>query len=65
MKKTKDLFMEMRMHELATDNFLPTKRELQRSSKEFARKILDDGFHNLNEVHAQALRLKEAITVIE
>jgi hypothetical protein len=51
--------------EVATSNFLPTKKELQRSSESFARKIIDDGQHNVEQVYAQALRLKEAITTIE
>lgn len=62
---SKDLFFLMREQEIATENFLPTKKELQKSSKDFALKILDEGFHNLQEVYSQALRLKEAITIIE
>ena len=62
---SKDLFLLMREQEIATDNFLPTKREIQTSSKQFAKKLIDEGLHNPQELLAQALRLKEALTVIE
>lgn len=62
---SKDLFLMMREEEVATSNFLPTKKELQKSSKEFAAKIVESGEYNIEETYAQALRLKEAITVIE
>lgn len=62
---SKDLFMMMREQEIATENFLPTKREIQTSSKQFAQKLIDEGYHNPQELLAQALRLKEALTVIE
>ncbi len=62
---SKDLFLMMREGEVATSNFLPTKKEIKASAEELANKIANDGNHNLKEVFAQALRLKEAITVIE
>lgn len=62
---SKDLFLLMRQEEIATDNFLPTKKEIQTSSKQFAKKLIDEGNHNPQELLAQALRLKEALTVIE
>jgi hypothetical protein len=62
---SKDLFMMMREAEISTDKFLPTKKEIQKSSKEFALKIIDEGNHNLQEVFSQALRLKEALSIIE
>lgn len=55
----------MREREIATSNFLPTKKELQKTSKEFAEDLINSGEYNLQEVYAQALRLKEAITNIE
>lgn len=55
----------MREKKIATSNFLPTKKELQKTSKEFAQQIIDSGEYNLQEVYAQALRLKEAITNVE
>lgn len=65
MVRTKDLFMMMRQEELHTDNFLPTKKEIQKSSEEFSEKIIDSGEYNLQELLAQAIRYKEAITIVE
>ena len=65
MKRTKDLFLMMREQEVNTQNFLPSKKELQKSSKEFTQTILESGEHNIQELYSQALRLKEALTVIE
>lgn len=62
---SKDLFMMLREEEVATSNFLPTKKELKKSSEDFAKKIINDGNHNIQEVYAQALRLKESLTTIE
>ena len=62
---SKDLFFQMREQEIITDNFLPTKKEIQETSKEFAKRIIDEGEQNVFEVYAQSLRLKEALTVIE
>jgi len=62
---SKDLFFMMREEEVATSNFLPTKKEIQKTAKDFALKVIDEGELNLYEVHAQSLRLKEAITIIE
>ena len=55
----------MREEEVATSNFLPTKKELVVSAKQFAENIIESGDHNLYEVFAQSVRLKEAITIIE
>ena len=65
MQRTKDLFLLMKQEEVATSHFLPTKKELQKSSKEFAEKIIENGDLNIEEVYAQSLRLKEALTIIE
>lgn len=62
---SKDLFLMMREEEVATLNFLPSKKELQKSSKYFAEKLADSGEHSPQEIYAQALRLKEAVTTIE
>jgi len=55
----------MRQQEIATNNFLPTKKEIQKSTKEFVSNIIEKAEHNPKEIYAQALRLKEALTVIE
>jgi len=62
---SKDLFMQLREQEVITDNFLPTKKELVKSSEEFAKGLIDGGEVNIQEVYAQALRLKESLTKIE
>src|SRR5690606_23584844 len=62
---SKDLFLMMREKEIATNNFLPTKKEIAKSSSEFAKSIIESGESNLYEVFAQSLRIKEAITTIE
>ena len=62
MKRTKDLFLMMREEEISTSNFLPTKKEIQLSSKKFAEKLIANG--NLEELFAQALRLSESLNII-
>lgn len=62
---SKDLFMMMREKEVATSNFLPTKKEIKASSEQFAKNIIDKGEHNPQELYAQAVRLKEALNTIE
>lgn len=62
---SKDLFLMMREEEVATLNFLPTKREIVDTSKRFAKKLMDSGNHNIEEVYSQAVRLKEALNTIE
>lgn len=62
---SKDLFMMLREEEVATSNFLPTKKELKQSAEKFAKNLIDSGEHNLKEIYAQALRLKESLIVIE
>jgi hypothetical protein len=62
---SKDLFFMMREEEVATSNFLPTKKEVSNTALKFAKNLIEQGEHNIFEVYAQSLRLKEAITVIE
>ena len=62
---SKDLFMMMREEEVATSKFLPTKKELAISSKSFAENLVNSGEFNLQEIYSQAIRLKEALTVVE
>ncbi len=61
---SKNLFLQMREQEIITDNFLPTKKEIQKSSKEFALKIIDEGTQNIYELFAQSIRLQESLNVI-
>jgi hypothetical protein len=62
---SKQLFELMREQELQTNNFLPSKKEIQLTSKKFVSDLLDAGEVNKVEVYAQALRLKEALSIIE
>lgn len=62
---SKQLFELMREQELQTNNFLPSKKEIQLTSKKFVADLLDSGEINKVEVYAQALRLKEALSIIE
>ena len=62
---SKQLFELMRDQELQTTNFLPSKKEIQLTSKKFVSDLLDAGEVNKVEVYAQALRLKEALSIIE
>jgi len=62
---SKDLFTQMREQEVSTLNFLPTKKEIHLSVKKFVDKIVEDGEENIYEKYAEAIRLKEAISIIE
>jgi len=62
---SKDLFLAMREQEIATNNFLPTKKEIIANSRKFAKDIFNSGEHNPQELYSQALRLKETLTEIE
>ena len=61
---SKDLFMAMREQEIATANFLPTKKELIKSSSDFAKGLLESGENIPQELFTQALRLSESLTEI-
>lgn len=60
---SKDLFLMMREQEVASE--FPTKKEIKKSSTELVKTIIDNGNHNLQELYAQTLRLKEALATIE
>jgi len=61
---SKQLFELMREQEIQTSNFLPTKKEILKSSENFAKKLLESGEVEKLEVLAQATRLKDAITAV-
>lgn len=65
MERSKDLFLMMREKEVLTDRFLPTKKEIIKSSKEFAKSVIDSGEVSPEELYSQAVRLKEAINSVE
>ncbi len=62
---SKDLFLIMREQEVNTNNFLPTKKELKKSTNDFAKKLIDSGDYDINELYTQALRLKETFVELE
>jgi hypothetical protein len=61
---SKDLFLMMREQEVQTSNFLPNKKEIQFSSKQFIANLLDAGDTDKFELLAQAKRMQEALDVI-
>lgn len=61
---SKDLFLMMREEEIASSNFLPTKKEIEASSKKFATNLIDSGEIDKFEAFAQAERMTQAITTI-
>lgn len=62
--RSKDLFMLMREQEIQTSNFLPNKKEIQFSAKEFITDVLDSGNSDKFELFAQAKRMSEALEVV-
>ena len=61
---SKDLFMLMREQEVKTANFLPNKKELELSSKKFAKNLVESGEYDIYELVAQSERYKLAISEI-
>jgi len=64
MGKSKQLFELMAQQDLNTNNFLPTKKELQLSAKKFTTDLLDAGEVDKMELFAQSVRMSEALNVI-
>ena len=61
---SKDLFHLMRQQEIETQNFLPNRLEIQLSSRNFIKDLLDAGETDKFELLAQAKRMGEALDVI-
>lgn len=61
---SKDLFQLMRQQEIETQNFLPNRLEIQLSSRNFIKDLLDAGETDKFELLAQAKRMGEALEVI-
>ena len=64
MGKSKHLFELMAQQEIETQNFVPTKKEVHQSAKEFATQLIDAGEVDKFELFAQAVRMSEALNVI-
>ena len=47
-----------------TNNFLPTKKEIQLSAKSFVSNLLDAGAIDKMELYAQAVRINEALQIV-
>jgi hypothetical protein len=64
MGASKNLFELMAQQEIETQNFVPTKKEVHQSAKEFATQLIDAGEIDKFELFAQAIRMSEALNVI-
>ena len=54
----------MQMEEIATNNFLPSKKEIVLSSEQFANNLIQNGEHDKLEMFSQVVRIKEAVNTI-
>jgi hypothetical protein len=64
MGNSKDLFMLIREQEVATNNFMPSKKEIELSSRKFATDLIVKGEADKYELLAQAIRMNEALSVV-
>lgn len=65
MGQSKDLFLLMREAEVNTNNFLPTKKEIQTSTKKFVTNLVEAGEVEPIEALSQIVRMEEAIKVVK
>lgn len=54
----------MREQEVTAANFLPSKREIQQSSKKFIDDLIDSGEVDKLELFSQAVRINEALSIV-
>ncbi len=59
-----NLFLMLQEQSVETNNFLPTKKEIQLSAKSFVSNLLDAGQTDKMELYAQAVRLNEALQIV-
>jgi hypothetical protein len=64
MGASKNLLMLMQEQELNTNNFLPSRKELQSHAKQFTTELIDKGEVDKVELFAQAIRLNEVLSVV-
>jgi hypothetical protein len=64
MGATKNLLMLMQEQEVNTNNFLPSRKELQLSAKKFTTNLLDSGEMDKMELFAQAVRVNEVLSIV-
>lgn len=59
-----NLFLMLQEQSVETNNFLPTKKEIQLSAKSFVSNLLDSGQTDKMELYAQAVRINEALQIV-
>ena len=64
MGSTKNLFLMLQEQSVETNNFLPSKKEIQLSAKSFVSNLLDAGETDKMELYAQAVRINEALQIV-
>ena len=62
---SKHLFELMREQEIQTSNFLPNKKEVEFSAKQFASKLIEAGEVDKYEAFTQAVRMSNALEIIK
>jgi len=64
MGANKNLFLMLQEQSVETNNFLPSKKEIQLSAKSFVSNLLDAGSTDKMELYAQAVRINEALQIV-
>jgi len=59
-----NLFLMLQEQQVETNNFLPTKKEIQLSAKNFVKSTLEAGEVPESELYTQALRINEALEIV-
>ena len=59
-----NLFLMLQEQSVETNNFLPSKKEIQLSAKSFVSNLLDAGETDKMELYAQAVRVNEALQIV-
>ena len=65
MGATKNLLMLMQEQEIQTNNFLPTKKEIELNAKKFASGLIEAGEIDKYEAFTQVVRLSNALEIIK
>jgi len=59
-----NLFLMLQEQSVETNNFLPSKKEIQLSAKSFVSNLLEAGATDKMELYAQAVRINEALQIV-
>jgi len=65
MGASKNLLMLMQEQEIQTNNFLPTKKEIETNAKQFAKGLIDSGEIDKYEAFTQVVRLSNALEIVK